>query len=110
MGADAVPVYVGTKITIAGDDELEAVEEGSDERVKRAKKAKLKTYLGRTTDGGEQYLLVGIEVGVVGVENASHLRLTSDAIAKAFDDAKTRLADGGFSDEPALHVVLNAQY
>lgn len=110
MGADAVFAYFGLRYRVESDAELDAIERGVDDRVRRAKRARLRTSLIRLTEGEPYLLLVGTELAVLGIENAGEAELSEAQLLQLMGDTKAKLAAGGFQGEPALHLQLDAQY
>ncbi len=110
MGADASFFYLGVRYVLQSDDELEAVESQADERVRRAKRHRLKTALVRLTDGEPHVLLIGAELAVVGVENDGYIELSEADLTRVAADTRRKLLDAGFTQEPTYHLQLSAQY
>jgi len=109
MGADAFVAFYGVRYVLT-DDEVEAVETNHDRRVRAARGAKLHTYMGRLTDGEPYFLLIGMRLGILGVENDSYRCLDASGLERIMADTKGKLAEAGLSDEPHLHLQLEAQY
>src|SRR6266436_9114232 len=101
MGADAVVIFYGVRITIA-DEDLEACEEESHEVVRLAHDADLDTYLGRLTDGELYFLLIGKRLAVLGVENDTERAFSDAEFGRISSETRRRLVAGGFDQQAAL--------
>lgn len=110
MGADAFVAYFGLKYTLPPDADVTELEEMSDARVVTARRAGLDTCWGRLTDGEYYYLLIGAELGVFGVEGIQDLSLSHDDVSRTAEKTAAKLKAAGFSDAPAFHFQLDAQY
>lgn len=111
MGADAFVAFYGVRFEIDEEaDDFELFEDESHETIRRAHGADLDTYFGRLTDGEPHFLLVGKELSVLGVENDPDCVVSDAEFARVQTETRKKLAVAGFSDEPALHLRLDAQY
>ncbi len=109
MGADAVVVFFGNRFVVS-DAELEAVERRTDDRLIRARMAKLHHRAGRETEGRPHHLFIGHEFGVFGTENAVRMSLSPAEIQRVCDTTRQRLAEAGFTEVPAFHIQLEADH
>jgi hypothetical protein len=107
MGADVFYAFYGVRFDVTDEEELEAIEEGTDPRLKAARRAGLKVCLDRLTDGEPHFLFVGHELGAFGVQADGAASVGKDELA-ARTEAKLR--EGGFDGTPRLHLQLAAQY
>jgi hypothetical protein len=112
MGADSFIAFYGIKIMIDQTDEdtLDALEARTDSRLKNARRHGLHVYWGRPTDGENYFLYVGHRIGWLGVQNDIHVELSLDELTQMADRVQVQLKEAGFSDSPALHLQLEAQY
>lgn len=111
VGADAVHVFFGVRQVVQPEEEPGALEESDHPRMEAAKRAKLKTCLGRPTEGEPYFLLVGHHVGTFGVENQVQAAITESELTKIIDETKRRLRQAGLDPaEARLHFQLEAQY
>ena len=112
MGADAVVVYFGVQyvVPLGSKTEIDGLERGTDTRLLNAKKAGLQTWWGRITDGQPYHLLIGRELGILGLENDEQKEIGAPALMKILEEIPKRLAAGGFKETPGLHLLLEAQY
>jgi hypothetical protein len=109
MGADAFVAFYSVRYILA-DDEVEAVETNRDRRVVAARGTKLQLHMGRLTDGEPYFLLIGLRLGVFGVENDSYRSFDALSLERIMVDTRGKLAEAGLSGEPQLHLQLEAQY
>jgi hypothetical protein len=111
MGADAFVVFFGVRHTVPSDEELDRLESRKDQRLIAARKAKLKTYFGRLTDGSPHFLLIGYHVGTFGVENSAQAALTLQQVNEIMEETKQKLQAAGLDkEEPKLYFQFEAQY
>lgn len=80
MSADAVYFYFGVRFTVASEQELNALEEGTDQRLVVSRTEKLDAILGRVTDGEDYFLLIGYRLGTLGVENAPSVEFSEEQL------------------------------
>ena len=112
MGADAFIAFYGVKIAISQTDEdtLDALEARTEPRLRNARQHGLHVYWGRLTDGGDYFLYVGHQVGLLGVENDTYVQVPLDKLTETAMSVQARLKEAGFAERPALHLQLEAQY
>jgi hypothetical protein len=115
MGADSVVVCYGLRYSIGldeqlRDDALALFEEQTDPRMVAARKAGLRSYFGKVTDGGEYFLLIGTVIGTFGVEGRESIALEDARVTELMKDTQDRLDKAGLEGTPAFHVQLEAQY
>lgn len=108
--SDNFLVYFGIRYTHSAGVDVGLLETGRDPRVRAAKKAGLKTWWGRLTDGEYYFLLIGAEIGRFGAESdlAKSVRI-EDLVAMA-EQTKQKLLDAGFNEETAIHFQMEAEY
>jgi hypothetical protein len=105
MSSDTFIAYFGVRFEIS-PDEIEGIELRSDPRVLAARKAGLKYYWGNFGGLQEKHaLLVGSQIGILGPENSSEVRLSPNEAQASFDETTTKLKDAGFSEAPALYLM-----
>ena len=110
MGADAFVVYFGVRFTVQSDEEVEGLERRVDPRLSAARKAGLRTYWGRPTDGDPYFLLVGHEVGKFGIENTISSTLNVADLQTVTDGTSEKLRQAGFDLQPAFHFQVVGRY
>ena len=112
MSADAFIAFYGVKIAISQTDEdtLDALEARTEPRLRNARQHGLHVYWGRLTDGGDYFLYVGHQVGLLGVENDTYVQVPLDKLTETAMSVQARLKEAGFAERPALHLQLEAQY
>jgi hypothetical protein len=111
MGADAVHVFFGVRQVLQPEEELSTLEEIAHPRMEAARRAKLKTCIGRATDGEPCFLLMGHHLGTFGVENQVQAALTESELTEIINETKRRLQQTGLDPaEARLHFQLEAQY
>jgi len=113
MGADNVTVCYGLRFGLGdnvSDADLEPFELNADARMVAAAGVELESYFGRVTDGGEYFLLVGVILGSVGVEEESHVEIQDDNLTTRMTRTRELLVEAGLRGRPALHFQLEAQY
>jgi hypothetical protein len=112
MGADAVVAYLGVQYRIPANrgQEIEGLERKKDPRLVAARKAGLQSWWGRMTPGQPYQLLIGRELGILGAENEGTIRVDLEDFFVIIEETKTKLLSAGFTDVPALHLVLEADY
>ncbi len=107
MGSDRFVAIYGVKTEVP-----QATMESFEERWRvPARRAGLRTWSGRTTDGDVHYVVVGILVGDLGVEGRDvQVTLTDEQHAGLVRDTRSKLALAGVEGEPALHLLFEAQH
>lgn len=110
MGADAFVVYFGLRFPVDGGAELEALERREDARIHAARKARLKTFFGRATEGEPYFLLVGTELGQFGIQGRMAAELSEAELRRVMEETKEKLRRAGLEGEPALHLRVIAQF
>jgi hypothetical protein len=112
MGADAFLSFYGIKISLDPDDEtvLNAIEDGTDPRLRAADRAGLDTCFGRMTDGEDHFLFIGHNIGWLGLENDYDIQIGMQKLTEISLKVQAGLRQAGFTDEPAFHLQLDAQY
>jgi hypothetical protein len=110
MGADAFIAFYGIEETIPVDADVTALEERKDERIVRARKAKLDFWWGRVSDGHDYHLLLGKKIANLGVEGAEGASIMDTDFATLQDDVRKKLKVAGFASEPKLILKFEAQY
>ncbi len=109
MGADAFIAVYGVKLTIVSDEE-EEIEARTDDLVVRAQGHNLQSWFGRLTDGSPPHLYVGHLFGDFGVEGACYESVSTSELERIVETTRRRLALAGFTEKPALHFQLEAQF
>jgi hypothetical protein len=111
MGAAVFHVFYGNRQAVRSEQELEALEDRTDPRLATARKAHLKTYFGRATDGQPYFLFIGHHIGTFGVENQIERALSETEVQAIVEETKRRLQQAGFDPtEARFHFQLEAQY
>jgi hypothetical protein len=112
MGADAFHVCYGLRWEVAADNESEMtlLEKRQDPRQLAAKKYKLDSWWGVTTDRSCYFILVGKLIGNFGWEGEHALRLEYAELMRLTEETKQKLRAAGFEDEPALHCQFEPDY
>jgi hypothetical protein len=115
MGADRVVVCYGVRYSLGLDGALPdglltALEAGAESRLIAARRAGLKAYWGKVTDGGEYFLLIGTMLGSFGIEGSEHLLASDEELTEVAKLTRERLARAGLRGVAGLHVQLEAQY
>jgi hypothetical protein len=108
MGADSFITIYGIRYELT-DSEIESCETRSDERMKRARKAKLDFCFDRPTDGERYFLYIGTTLASIRVEAERYETMTEGEFSAKISETRRRLQDAGFNDEPSLHFQLIAQ-
>lgn len=112
VGADSFIAFYGIKIAIDQNDQdaLDALETRTDFRLNDARQHGLHVYFGRPTEGENYFLYVGHRIGWLGVENDTYVQVPLDKFSEIATRVQARLKEAGFSENPALHLQLDAQY
>jgi len=112
MGADAVYFYYGVRRVIALDDEdqVRQLEDDSHPIYNLAFDHKLHVTWGRLTDGADNFMLIGHELGRFGVEGIAEHSFTDAQLVEIAAKTKARLQAAGIHESPAFYVQLHAQY
>jgi hypothetical protein len=112
MGADYFLAFYGIKVALDPDDEIEqeACGLGTDPRCIRAKSAGLQTHAGRMTEGEDYFLYICRRLASIGVEADPHTAHSIAGVVAIAHDTAQRLKDAGFTEQPAMHLQLEAQY
>jgi hypothetical protein len=109
MGADSFIAFFGVRFELS-EEEIEPCETKEDERIRRARKAKLDFCFDRPTDGEKYFLYVGRSLAGLGGEAEVYETLSEAQFLAVVSETKTRLTQAGISSEPSLHFQLIAQY
>src|SRR5687767_6316797 len=104
MSAPSCIAYVGLRFTIT-DDEVEALEERRGSRQIEARNAGLKSYWGNFGLGAPSYvLLVGSQLGTVGPEGQTFIRVDGDELVRLVERTREQLASTTMNGGVGLHV------
>jgi hypothetical protein len=104
MSGDAVVVFFGICLDVDLDD-IEGLEERSDERILRSRKASLDHYWGNFGEMESDYLLlIGSRIGVFGPEGQNEASLNEADIEAIFTNTRRKLAEAGFAGNPNLII------
>lgn len=107
MGSDRFIAMYGVKFDVAA----EQLESFAERWLVVARRAGLRTWSGRTTEGSVSHVVVGLMVGDLGVEGRDlQVTLTDEQHAILVRDTRSKLAKAGVAGEPALHLLFEAQY
>ena len=109
MGADSFIAFFGVRFELS-EEEMELCETGDDDRIRRARKAKLDFCSDRATDGEKYFLYVGRSLADLLVEAGVYEKLSEAELIDVVSQTKTRLTQAEISGEPSLHFQLIAQY
>jgi hypothetical protein len=111
MGADAVVAYFGVNyaIPLKNKTEIASLERKEDSRLLAAKNAGLHTWWGRITDGQPYHLLIGHQLAILGVENETSRKIGVPDLMTLLERTRDKLTSAGFTEEPAVHLLLEAQ-
>lgn len=109
MGANGFLVCYGLRWQV-GAGEVDLLERRQDPRQLAAKRHKLQSWWGVTTDQRTYFLLVGRLVGNFGWEGDHAARLTDAEAAAVVGETKARLKEAGFEEEPAWHYQFEPDY
>jgi hypothetical protein len=112
MGAEAFHVCYGLRwdVDAAQEDEVTLLEKRQDPRQLAAKRHKLDSWWGATTDQRKYFFLVGKLIGNFGWEGEHSARLTEELMAAVVEETKTKLHAAGFIDEPSWHYQFEPDY
>lgn len=107
MGADGFIAMYGVKANVGSPEEADELEA----RWKvAARRARLKTWQGRLTDGEPRYFVIGTLLGDFGFEgHDTQLSLTEKELTAMFATTRRRLEEANVEGEPALHLLYEAQ-
>jgi hypothetical protein len=105
MSAPSCLVFFGVRYELA-PEELEQVETRTDERITRARSARLDHYLGNfAADNGEKWLLfIGKQLANTGPELGMCVELRSDQLQGLVAEASQKLASAGWREPARLFV------
>jgi hypothetical protein len=112
MGADAFHVCYGLRWEVDADNEQEVtlLEKRQDSRQLAARKHKLDSWWGVTTDQRRYFVLVGKLIGNFGWENEHAARLEDADLARLVEETKQKLQAAGFDGSPAWHYQFEPDY
>src|SRR5262249_9729744 len=111
MGADAFYVCYGLRWEVsAASEELRLLEKREDPRQVAAKKHKLDTSWGATTDQTRYLELIGKLIGDFGWEGEHDTQLEDEKVARLVEDTKRKLRAAGFENEPAWYYQFEPDY
>ncbi len=112
MGADAFLVFYGIKIPISPEDEgiWEAIESEAEPRILAAHRAGLDTGVGRMTDGVDEFIYIGRNLGSLGAQESSYLQIGMEELSALSWKVAAKLREAGLEGDPAFHLQLEAQY
>jgi hypothetical protein len=104
MSAGSCIVYYGLRLDVS-PDEIEGLENRSDERIVAARKTGLKSYWGKFDATEDHYLLfIGGQIGVFGPENQLELELSDAEFEALVNSVRAKLAAAGFEGTPRLYI------
>lgn len=105
MSADSSLVFYGLKFAIADEQELDALEARTHPLQLKAKAAGLDHYWGNTAV--EEYaLFIGRRLGLVGVQNKSHVEISPEEMAGVDADVVNTFRKIGLEGDPKLHIQM----
>lgn len=112
MGADAFLVFYGIKIALNSEDESlwETIESEAEPRIVAAQQAGLDTWTGRMTDGEDEFLYIGRNLGSLGDQGSSYLQIGMEELSLLSLKVAAKLKEAGLEGDPAFHLQLEAQY
>ncbi len=112
MGADAFLVFYGIKISLDPKDESlwEAIESEAEPRILAAQRAGLDTWVGRMTDGEDEFIYIGRNLGSLGDQESSYLQIGLKELSDLSMKVAAKLREAGLEGDPAFHLQLEAQY
>jgi hypothetical protein len=110
MGADAFITFYGIEYSVPAGSDVSSLEKRTDERIVRARRAKLDTWWGCVSDGRDFHLLIGKKIADLGLEGQEQVSVTNQAFTSIQEEVKQKLSEAGFSHEPRLLFKLEAQY
>lgn len=112
MGADAFLVFYGIKIPVdSGDEGLwEAIESEAEPRILAAQQAGLDTWVGRMTDGEDEFIYIGSNLGSLGDQESRYLQIGMEELSVLSQKVAAKLREAGLEGDPAFHLQLEAQY
>jgi hypothetical protein len=104
MSAYACVAFYGLRFEVRSE-EVEALENRSDERILAARKAGLKCYWANFGDPGERYFLfVGAKLGILGPEDESEIALALPQLQTIHESTEAALRIAGLTGEPSLYL------
>lgn len=107
MGSDRFIAIYGVKTEVTA----ESLESSEARWSAPSRRVGLRTWAGRTTDGGAHDVVVGAVVGDLGVEGRDlQVTLTDEQHATLVRNTRSKLLQAGVDGEPALHLLFEAQY
>lgn len=108
MGADRFVAIYGVKFEVGSADEVDSF---APPWRQAARRARLRVWSGRLTDGSPHYVVVGSLVGDFGVEGRDRqVTVTDSDLSTIASSTRERLKSAGVPGEPALHLLFEAQY
>ena len=110
MGADSFIVYYGIRWEVSDEAEIESLELKNDSRIKQAKRHKLNSWWGVTTDQEKCFLLVGTELGYFGWEGESNRSISDIEVQAVVKETMGKLKDAGFKENPSFHFQFEPDY
>ena len=104
MSADACIAYYGLRYEVA-PNEIEALERRSDPRMVAAREVDLKSFWANFAAPDMRYFLfVGTELGVLGPEGQSEVRIGHLDFRTVMESTTSKLRTAGLDGEPALYL------
>jgi hypothetical protein len=104
MSGDAVVAFLGLCLAV-NYEEIEGLEERSDDRIQSARRVGLDHYWGNFGGLAEEYfLLIGKRIGVFGPEGKGDVSIGLEELNSLFDDTKRKLTSAGFDRDPSVHI------
>ena len=112
MGADAFHVCYGLRWEVDADNEQEVtlLEKRQDARLLAARKHKLDSWYGVTTNQRRYFVLVGTMIGNFGWEHEDAARLEDTDLARLMEETKQKLQAAGFEESAAWHYQFEPDY
>ncbi len=104
--------FYGIKIQFDpnNEEELEACENGLDQRCKEAKGQGLETYCDRLTEGEDYFLYIGKSLGSLSLDSCGHTSVEIEVLDKVIKSTNEKLSQLGIGESPSLHLQASHEY
>jgi hypothetical protein len=108
MSAPSVVAFIGVRIKIEAESpDIQLLEKRRHPLQLAARKESLDFYWGNFNEPEELYLaLIGIKIGILGVENQASVELESESITQGLATCAARLPRLGLSEVPKLLIYF----
>lgn len=108
--SDHVLMFFGVRFDVSSEQQVGALELGTDPHLRAARRAKLESWWGRVTDGGSHFVLIGKKLGDFGASDAHNAQFSEQELVDIASSTREALHAAGIPGEAKFHVQLECDY